>query len=61
MFGWTGRFLHVNLSRGKAVADAYDATIAKSFLGGRGFAVKMRAYYCSRNYSKHNNSHKLVR
>jgi len=41
MFGWTGKFLRVNLSKGKAVADAYDASVAKSFLGGRGFAVKI--------------------
>jgi len=41
MFGWTGKFLHVNLSKGKAVADEYGASMAKNFLGGRGFAVKI--------------------
>ncbi len=41
MFGWTGKFLHVNLSKGKAVADAYDANLAHDFLGGRGFAIKI--------------------
>ncbi len=41
MFGWNGKFLHVNLSRDKAVADKYDDSIALGFLGGRGFAVKI--------------------
>ncbi|MEM3578139.1 MAG: aldehyde ferredoxin oxidoreductase family protein [Candidatus Bathyarchaeia archaeon] len=41
MFGWTGNFLRVNLSKGKAVAEPYDAHVAKSFLGGRGFAAKI--------------------
>jgi aldehyde:ferredoxin oxidoreductase len=41
MYGWNGRFLRVNLSKGKAVAKEYDAEIAKSFLGGRGFAAKI--------------------
>ncbi len=41
MFGWTGKFLRVNLSRGKAVADTLDASLAESFLGGRGFAAKI--------------------
>ncbi len=41
MFGWTGKLLHVNLSKGKAVADKYEASMAKNFLGGRGFAVKI--------------------
>ena len=36
MFGWNGRILHVNLSKEKAVADKYDAKMAKNFLGGRG-------------------------
>jgi aldehyde:ferredoxin oxidoreductase len=41
MFGWTGKLLHVNLGKGKAVADKYEASMAKDFLGGRGFAVKI--------------------
>jgi aldehyde:ferredoxin oxidoreductase len=41
MFGWNGRFLRVNLSKGKAVAEQYDASTAKNFLGGRGFAAKI--------------------
>ncbi len=41
MFGWNGRILHVNLSKEKAVADKYDAKMAKNFLGGRGFAAKI--------------------
>jgi aldehyde:ferredoxin oxidoreductase len=41
MFGWNGKLLHVNLGKGKAVADKYDAEMAKNFLGGRGFAAKI--------------------
>ena len=41
MFGWKGTFLEVNLSKGKAAANCYEAGLAKNFLGGRGFAVKI--------------------
>lgn len=41
MYGWTGKFLRVNLDKSKAVADHYDGSIAENFLGGRGFAVKV--------------------
>ena len=41
MFGWNGKFLRVNLSKNKAVAEEYEANIAKNFLGGRGFAAKI--------------------
>jgi aldehyde:ferredoxin oxidoreductase len=41
MFGWNGRLLHVNLSKGKAVVDKYEAEMAENFLGGRGFATKI--------------------
>lgn len=41
MFGWTGKFLWINLSKEKAVAEEYKASIAKNFLGGRGFAAKL--------------------
>ncbi|MGB9778361.1 MAG: aldehyde ferredoxin oxidoreductase family protein [Candidatus Bathyarchaeales archaeon] len=41
MYGWNGKLLYVNLSKGKAVAKPYDAIFAKNFLGGRGFAAKI--------------------
>ena len=41
MFGWNGKFLRVNLTKQKAVAKEYDAEMARKFLGGRGFAVKI--------------------
>jgi len=41
MFGWNGKFLRVNLTKHKAVAKEYDAEMARKFLGGRGFAVKI--------------------
>jgi aldehyde:ferredoxin oxidoreductase len=41
MFGWKGTFLEVDLDKGKAVANRFEASLAKDFLGGRGFAVKI--------------------
>ena len=41
MYGWTGKFLRINLSKSKAVADKYEGSLARNFLGGRGFAVKI--------------------
>jgi aldehyde:ferredoxin oxidoreductase len=41
MFGWNGVFLQVDLSKNKAVAEPYDASLAVNFLGGRGFAAKI--------------------
>jgi aldehyde:ferredoxin oxidoreductase len=41
MYGWNGKFIRVNLSKGKVAADQYGASLAKNYLGGRGFAVKI--------------------
>jgi aldehyde:ferredoxin oxidoreductase len=41
VFGWNGVFLQVNLTKNKAVAESYDASLAVNFLGGRGFAAKI--------------------
>lgn len=41
MHGWNGKFLRVNLTKQKAAVKEYDAEMAKSFLGGRGFAAKI--------------------
>jgi aldehyde:ferredoxin oxidoreductase len=41
MFGWKGKFLQVNLKKGKAVTTKLTSTIARKFLGGRGFAAKI--------------------
>ncbi len=41
MYGWTGKFLHINLGKSKAVAESYEGFMAKKYLGGRGFAVKI--------------------
>ncbi len=41
MFGWNGYFLYINLSKKKSTAEAYDATFASNFMGGRGFAAKI--------------------
>jgi aldehyde:ferredoxin oxidoreductase len=41
MYGWTGVFLKIDLSKSKAVAETYNESLASNFLGGRGFAVKI--------------------
>jgi len=41
MYGWNGKFLRVNLTKQKAAVQEYDAEMARSFLGGRGFAAKI--------------------
>jgi aldehyde:ferredoxin oxidoreductase len=41
MHGWNGKLLRVDLTKGKAVSQEYDAGFAKTFLGGRGFAAKI--------------------
>jgi aldehyde:ferredoxin oxidoreductase len=41
VFGWTGFFLQVNLSKNKAFAESYDKRLAVNFIGGRGFAAKI--------------------
>ncbi|MGQ9537976.1 MAG: aldehyde ferredoxin oxidoreductase family protein [Candidatus Bathycorpusculaceae bacterium] len=41
MHGWNGKFLRVHLTKQKAAVKEYDAEMAKSFLGGRGFAAKI--------------------
>jgi len=41
MYGWNGKLLRVDLTKRKAVPQKYDAGFAKTFLGGRGFAVKI--------------------
>lgn len=41
MEGWNGKFLRVNLSNRKTSVEKYDAELAASYLGGRGFAAKI--------------------
>jgi len=41
MHGWTGKILRINLGRKKAVAHKFDADFARTWIGGRGFAVKI--------------------
>ncbi len=41
MFGWNGNFLQVDLTRNKAASESYDAHLALSYIGGRGFAAKI--------------------
>jgi len=41
MHGWNGKLLRVDLTKGKAVPQKYDANFAETFLGGRGFAAKI--------------------
>ncbi len=41
MKGWNGRLLRVDLTKGKVVRQEYPEDLAKRFVGGRGFAVKL--------------------
>jgi aldehyde:ferredoxin oxidoreductase len=41
VFGWTGVFLKIDLSKNQAIAEQYDQALALNFLGGRGFAIKL--------------------
>jgi len=41
MFGWNGSILNVDLSKKKWFAETFDADFASTYLGGRGFAVRI--------------------
>lgn len=41
MFGWTGVFLRIDLTRNEAIAETYDVGMALNYIGGRGFAAKI--------------------
>lgn len=41
MYGWNGRILRVDLSKGKWSVQEYDSSLALNFIGGRGFAIKI--------------------
>ena len=41
MQGWNGKFLRIDLSNDKFIIDKYEEEMAKTFLGGRGFAAKI--------------------
>ncbi len=41
MHGWNGKLLRVDLTREKAITQEYDPNLALTFLGGRGFAIKI--------------------
>ncbi len=41
MKGWNGRLLRVDLTTGKTDVQEYSEDLARRFLGGRGFAVKL--------------------
>jgi aldehyde:ferredoxin oxidoreductase len=41
MFGWNGKFLRANLSKGTFTTQPYSEGFASSYIGGRGFAAKI--------------------
>ena len=41
MFGWNGRLLRVDLTKGKTKVEEYSLEMARKFIGGRGFAIKI--------------------
>ncbi len=41
MYGWNGKFLHINLSKGTHNTEMYSDDFASRYIGGRGFAAKI--------------------
>jgi aldehyde:ferredoxin oxidoreductase len=41
MHGWNAKLLRVDLTKGTAVAQEYDPSLAENSLDGRGFAIKI--------------------
>ncbi|MEM3752408.1 MAG: aldehyde ferredoxin oxidoreductase family protein [Candidatus Bathyarchaeia archaeon] len=41
MYGWQGKILHINLSRGKIWTEGLDEQLCELFLGGRGINAKL--------------------
>ncbi len=41
MFGWTGNFLRVDLSAGHVYVQRYDGNLARRYVGGRGYSIKI--------------------
>ena len=41
MYGWTGNILRVNLTTGTAKTETYTEEFARTWVGGRGFAIKI--------------------
>jgi aldehyde:ferredoxin oxidoreductase len=41
MYGYTGRILHIDLTRQESKVQNFDEAFARKFLGGNGFAVKI--------------------
>ncbi len=41
MYGWSGKLLRIDLTRGKTVIQDIDPLVLKDFVGGRGLAIKI--------------------
>ncbi|MEM2169760.1 MAG: aldehyde ferredoxin oxidoreductase N-terminal domain-containing protein, partial [Candidatus Bathyarchaeia archaeon] len=41
MYGWNGKVLRVNLSKGAVGVEEYGIDFALKYMGGRGFAAKI--------------------
>jgi aldehyde:ferredoxin oxidoreductase len=40
MYGWHGKILRINLTRGTSAVEDVDPGMAKDFIGGRGWAIR---------------------
>ncbi len=40
MYGWNGRILSVDLSKGRISVQTFDLDFALKYIGGRGFAIR---------------------
>ena len=42
MYGWRGKILRVDLTKGKLTEESLDAKAAKDYIGGRGLGIRQR-------------------
>ena len=47
-YGYAGKILRVDLSRGKTASEPLDREIARNYLGGTGYAAKLMGRILSR-------------
>lgn len=40
MYAYTGKILHVDVSKGKVRTETFDEEFAKTYIGGTGFGIK---------------------
>ena len=44
MYGWIGKVLRVNLTKGECTSEDLDLGLARKFIGGRGLAIQSKEH-----------------